>query len=360
MMEKPIFDFTLLNPANNSPGSFVYHLEELQEELSKPELSKPRLMLKLKKSNDLLRQALERGVPSQLFSEFWLEGELCILFADTNLGKSILAVELADSLSAGVPIPGFNLEGAPRTVLYLDFELSDIQFAARYSENYTNPYHFSDRFFRAELDEDFTLEEGETFEQQLFVFLESVLDSTKASVLIVDNITYLRSETEKASHALPLMKELKALKRKYNLSILALAHTPKRDLSKPVTQNDLQGSKMLINFCDSAFAIGQSYQEKSLRYLKQIKARSTEMIYDEKHVCICQIVKHVNKLMMEKIDYGKEQVHLRRPSEQAQAEEPTVRQIKKLKEAGRSNREIARALGISEGGVRYWLKKEEE
>jgi hypothetical protein len=177
-------------------------------------------------------------------------------------------------------------------------------------------------------------------------------------VLIVDNITYLRSETERASHALPLMKALKALKSKYNLSLLALAHTPKRDLSKPITRNDLQGSKMLINFCDSAFAIGESYQDKRLRYLKQIKARNTEVVYDGENVCICQVVKRVNQLLMEKIGYASEKVHLRIPSQQE--EDHTVRQVKKLKAAGRSNREIARVLGVSEGSIRHWLKKEEE
>jgi hypothetical protein len=87
------------------------------------------------------------------------------------------------------------------------------------------------------------------------------------------------------------MKHLKALKNKYGLSILALAHTPKRDLSKPITRNDLQGSKMLINFCDSSFSIGESSSDKNIRYLKQIKARNTEIIYDTENVCVCQIDK---------------------------------------------------------------------
>jgi len=39
----------------------------------------------------------------------------------------------------------------------------------------------------------------------------------------------------------------KALKTN-TLSILALAHTPKRDQHNPITKNDLQGSKMLITF----------------------------------------------------------------------------------------------------------------
>jgi RecA-family ATPase len=355
-MEKPSFDFTLLSSDHSSPGSLAYHMEELKQEVrSSPKLL-PELLV-VKSANDWLKQAKERPIPAQLFSEFWFEGELCILFSDTNLGKSILAVGLAASLSEGQPIPGFNLEGGPRTVLYLDFELSDKQFEARYSENYANHYHFSDLFYRAELEGEGPVEAGITLEQQLFASLERALVKTKASVLIVDNITYLRSETERASHALPLMKQLKALKRKYNLSILSLAHTPKRDMSKPLTRNDLQGSKMLINFCDSAFALGESCQEKSLRYLKQIKARNTEVVYDGENVCICQVVKRVNKLMMEKIGYGSEQMHLRKLSEQE--EDHTVRQIKKLKAQGRSNVEIAKALGVSEGSIRHWLRKEE-
>ena len=350
-MKKPYFDFVLLNQGNNSQDSLVYHLEDLKQELSRPEL------MVVKKANDWLKQAQERPIPAQLFGEFWFEGELCILFSDTNLGKSILAVELAASLSEGVSIPGFYLQGEPRTVLYLDFELSDKQFEARYSENYTNHYHFSEHFFRAELEGDSTLEEGNNIEEQLFASLERALEFTKASVLIVDNITYLRTETERACHALPLMKELKALKRKYNLSILSLAHTPKRDLGKPLTRNDLQGSKMLINFCDSAFALGESQQGVSLRYLKQIKARNTEVIYDGDNVCICQIVKHGNKLRMEKLGYGPEEAHLRRFSEEEQLSK--VKQVKQMKQEGQSNVEIARRLGVSEGSIRNWLKREE-
>ena len=96
-----------------------------------------------------------------------------------------------------------------------------------------------------------------------------------AKILIIDNLTYLKTQaTETAKEALPLMKLLKELKGKYDLSILALAHTPKRNLSNPISKNDLAGSKHLANFTDSIFAIGESSKDKSLRYLKQIKARA--------------------------------------------------------------------------------------
>jgi hypothetical protein len=48
---------------------------------------------------------------------------------------------------------------------------------------------------------------------------------------------------------------------------------------------------MLINFCDSCFAIGESFTDKSIRYLKMIKARNTEHIYDADNIIECQIYK---------------------------------------------------------------------
>ena len=156
--------------------------------------------------------------------------------------------------------------------------------------------------------------------------------------------------------SLPLMKNLKALKTKHGLSILALAHTPKRDLSKPITRNDLQGSKMLINFCDSSFSIGESNTDKSLRYLKQIKQRNTEQIYDTDNVCICQIDKPFNFLQFEFIGYGTEREHLRQPSDKDK--ENLNEKVLELKKQGRSFREIGSKLNVSHmTAKRIWEKQ---
>jgi hypothetical protein len=255
-----------------------------------------------------------------LFGEFWFEGELCILFADTNLGKSILAVQIGNSISKGELIKGFKLETSKQPILYFDFELSDKQFENRYSIKFEQHYNFDDNFIRVEINPDATIPETQTFEDYLNHSLEQSITETGAKVLIIDNLTYLKNETEKAKDALPLMKHLKALKNKYGLSILALAHTPKRDLSKPITRNDLQGSKMLINFCDSAFSIGESNTDKSLRYIKQIKQRNTEQIYDAENVCICKIDKPFNFLLFEFVDFGTEREHLKQISENEKTE----------------------------------------
>jgi len=274
----------------------------------------------VKTASRWIEQAKNRPIPKMLFGEFWFEGELCILFADTNLGKSILAVQIGNSISKGEQIKGFKMETQKQPILYFDFELCDKQFENRYSIRFEQHFNFDNNFIRVEINPDATIPETKTFEDYLNHSLERSIIETGARVLIIDNITYLKNETEKAKDALPLMKHLKALKSKYGLSILALAHTPKRDLSKPITRNDLQGSKMLINFCDSSFSIGESCHDKNIRYLKQIKARNTEIIYDTENVCVCQIDKPYNFLQIEFLNFGTEREHLKQISESEKSE----------------------------------------
>ncbi|MEO8852589.1 MAG: AAA family ATPase [Ginsengibacter sp.] len=301
-----------------------------------------------------IEQAKKRPVPKMLFSEFWHEGEICILFADTNLGKSILSVQNGNSISKGEQIPGFKNESEKQIILYCDFELSDKQFENRYSIKFENHYSFDENFIRIEINPDANTPDGSSFEDFLNNSLDRSIREIGAKILIIDNLTYLKNETEKAKDALPLMKYLKALKSKYGLSILALAHTPKRDLSKPITRNDLQGSKMLINFCDSSFAIGESSTDKNLRYLKQIKARNTEIIYDAENVCVCQISKPENFLQFEFINFGCEREHLKQFSEKDR--ESLIEKSKELSQKGFSQRQISSELNISLGAVNKYLK----
>ena len=309
----------------------------------------------VKTASRWIEQAKTRPIPQMLFGEFWFEGELCILFADTNLGKSILAVQIGNSISKGEQIRGFKLETPKQPILYFDFELSDKQFENRYSIKFEQHYNFDNNFIRVEINPDATIPEAQTFEDYLNHSLERSITETGAKVLIIDNLTYLKNETEKAKDALPLMKHLKALKNKYGLSILALAHTPKRDLSKPITRNDLQGSKMLINFCDSSFSIGESHSDKNLRYLKQIKQRNTEQIYDAENVCVCQIDKPHNFLLFEFVNFGKEWEHLKQHTEKDK--ENLNEKVSELKQQGRSLREIGAELGISHMKVKRILNE---
>lgn len=319
-------------------------------------------LFKIQSANKWIEDAKTRPAPKMLCGEFWYQDELCIVFSDTNVGKSILAVQAAEYIARGASEGLFCCEAQPQKVIYLDFELSDKQFEGRYAEKredyYTNHYQFSENLLRAEINpENDVPDRFETFEDYLNFSIQHLVAETGAKVLVVDNITYLRNETEKAKDALPLMKHLKALKSKLGLSILAIAHTPKRDATKPLSKNDLQGSKMLINFCDSSFAIGESYEDKGLRYLKQIKVRHSEFKYDADNVATCEIIKPTdNFLQFVFKDYGREKDHLKSFTEEERSN--LIAQVKDLSKI-MSQREIARDLKISLTTVNRYLNKQD-
>jgi len=305
-------------------------------------------------ANVWMEKAKLRKAPKMLFDELWHEFEVCCLFASSNVGKSILAMVIANMITTGTSIKGFKYTAIAQMAVYLDFELSAKQFEGRYSQDYQNHYRFSDLLYRVELVID-QMPDGKSFEEALVESIEALLVSTGCKVLIIDNLTYLRNETEKSKEAATLMKFLIALKRKYSLSILVLAHTPKRDFSRPLTLNDLSGSSMLGNFFDSAFTIGASHRDKSLRYIKQIKCRETEKRYDSENVLVCQIVKYTNFVEFEFLEYGYEQEHLKELTEKDR--DSKVADVKELHSKGLSQREISKQLGIAVGTVNKYIKK---
>jgi RecA-family ATPase len=356
----PIFDD--LENSLKQPEFWNNHFDKLNQKGKEAEQNKG--LFKVKTANEWLELAKTTPIPEMLFGEFWHEGEISILFSDSNLGKSILSVQIAESISKGKQINGFKLEANKQSVLYFDFELSAKQFEVRYSVKneiekvYENHYSFDDNFKRIEMDSDAEIPTQIPIEIYFNQSLEQSITETEAKILIIDNITYLKNETERSKDALPLMKYLKALKSKYGLSILALAHTPKRDLSRPITQNDLGGSKMLYNFIDSCFAIGQSNINKNLRYIKQIKARNTAMIYDTENVMVCQIEKQYNFLAFEFLEFGAEREHLKQLTQKDH--DSKISEALQLKKQGLSNVQIAKQFGVSEGAVRKWIKKDTE
>ena len=306
-----------------------------------------------KPTNNWIKEASLKPIPKMLFSELFFEGEICVLYSDTNTGKSILAVQIGDSISKGIPILGFKLEAEKQKVLLFCFEMSDKQLENRYSNDYKNHYQFDDNFIRSQIDFD---SDVNIDEEALKVALEAEILKQDAKVIIIDNLTYLSQDNEKAKLALELMKHLKSLKNKYNLSILILAHTPKREHNKPISNNDLQGSKMLINFCDSAFAIGLSYSNHSLRYIKQIKQRNCEQIYHQDNICVCTLNKGLegNFLQFEFIEFDSEYNHLN-INKDLDFEAKKI-EAAQLKAQGWTNQKIGDKFNVTETAVRKWLK----
>jgi hypothetical protein len=314
-------------------------------------------VLKVQSANDSINEAKLQANPKMIFSEFWHEGEFAILFADTNVGKSILSVQIADSISTGKPIEGFKLELKAQNVCLFDFEMSNKQFEKRYSFDYQEHYTWDPKFQRSYVNPknvDF-----DRFEERIIEEMEMVILKVKCKILIVDNITYLNSgSNEKGQEAQTLMKKLKQLKEKHNLSILALAHTPKRDRSKALSINDLAGSRQIANFADSIFALGVSQKGSSIRYVIQLKERATAKLYGPDNVVSCEVKKEHNFLKLVFDDYGEEKDHLPQMQHFERDKKNDLINAEKRQNPNATTRDIAEQYGVSHATVANIWKKE--
>lgn len=252
----------------------------------------------IKSFNQVMRDARNIPDPKPLWLTIWNEGEICCLFAESGVGKSIYAVQIAAAIAY------------KQNVLYLDFELTEKQLEVRYSNEQKETYKWPEKLFRVDINPECL--DNENYEDSVIKGIEQAAISYECKIIVIDNVTWLCNESEDGELAGKLMKRLMNFKRKYGWSILVLAHTPKRDISKPATQNDLAGSKRYINFFDSAFFIGFSTMGDNYRYIKEIKpSRMGKLTYGANNVITAVIEKsddgftHFNA-----IGYATENEHL--------------------------------------------------
>ena len=298
-------------------------------------------MLSIKSANRTLTEASMTANPKQLYGEFWFEHEIGCLFADSNVGKSILAIQIAEDIAKTGEI-----------VLYFDFELSEKQFQLRFTDEQGNLHHFPSTLYRVQPDMNLIASIDEPFEDALMRNIENVAVETKARILIIDNISILCMQMEKGEDSAALVQRLRTLKNKYGFSILIIAHTPKRNMSMPITQNDLAGSKKLFNFIDSCFAIGLSAQGGNMRYVKQVKVRNCEMRYGGDNVMVCHIEKVGTMVQFINMGTAPEHDHLRIVNREEQVQEARL-----LSASGLSLRDIASRMGVSKSTVDRMLRE---
>jgi DNA replication protein DnaC len=287
------------------------------------------------------------------------KNELTILFGDTGKGKSIAAVAIADAISKGESFLGLDNNVGPQRVLYYDFELSDKQFEKRYSNEIGECYPFNDNFYIDNIDLSKLIEPNvkAKFEEILINKFKSDILEIQAEVVVIDNITYLSTQTPEDSQvALTMMKLLKELKSSMNISILVLAHTPKKIGAAGITIQDLAGSKHLSNFADGVIALGDVKTERNIRYLMQVKpSRSGEPKYDKNNVIVCELEKQDCSLAFRYVRECPE-YELLGPTKDENEKEHLLVQMQELKRQGKTIREIADVLKMGKSTVDRWLK----
>ena len=294
--------------------------------------------------NAWIEESMKEPDPETYYHGLFVEGETTVVFATSNVGKTVFVMQAASEIAQ------------IHKLGYLDFELSKKQNEMRYVDRETGVIHeFPDNFYRMELaPEDIEDDDLET----------AILNSIEVMAvqgfrhIVVDNLSFVCSDGEKAATASTFMRKLIRLKRTYGLTTIVVAHTPKRRNQEPITQNDLAGSAKLMALFDAGIAIARSAQDNEIRYVKQVKVRTGELIYGQDNVILYDVVKVDGFLKFEFRGYGKEDDHLK--GREGSDDTEDILSILRLQKDGKSLRDIAKALDLSLGKVQRLLKKAKE
>ena len=304
-------------------------------------------------ANDVLAETINETIPAMLFDKLWYEGEFCILYAYTNVGKSILAVQIAESIASGNPIANFELEATAQKVLYFDFELSKRQFTGRYAEkverHYQNPYQFSNNLYWIKAAKWFDLPEGMNKKEFILHSIELAIKESEARVVVIDNMTALANNLSDKPIAQEFLDHIGTLQTRYELSVLILGHTNKGGKGKEIELDHLSGAMDIGNLIDSAFSIGYSNISSDHRYIKQMKIREDAAAFGANNVISCQIVKESNFLGFKYCGLDTESNLLLKPG--AGAFDDLRIKARMMKEEGATIDEIMTATGLSKGAV---------
>lgn len=235
----------------------------------------------------------------EVFGHFLYQGEMGFLVGRNNETLSILAYDIAFFVGGGGH-KWSDYESPHLPTLYIDMETTTKQFAQRYRSaiNYV-----PETFTRAEVDVLSAGSEKVVMSMVKTQIIKSQNTTNSPKFVIIDHIspTLFKNAQLKA-----FVGELKKVKEQFGLTVLLVSNCLKNNEKKPIVEDSLGTSKVLLNFVDSAFAVGNSFQDEDIRYIKQIKTSNSDK---EKQVMTTQI-KNEPYLSMNYLDTTSEETHI--------------------------------------------------
>ena len=233
-----------------------------------------------------------------LYSDIVLEGDLCIIFGQSGIGKTIFAMQIARSIA-----------------------------------------------------------EQEHPAEDVLKGIEEVAAANHVDVVFIDNITALGQSLDRSADAGTLMASLNTLKKKYNWTLVVLNHVPKMFSGNvPLSLSAMQGSAKINQLIDDAIGIAQSSIDPNLVYVKQCKWRNGELTMGADHVAIYERRKdEYGNLGFTERGFSTEREHL--SIESGNDREELKARVRELSGKGITQMAIAEQLGISQSKVSRLLKE---
>lgn len=299
---------------------------------------------------EIISNPKNREKSVQVFGEYIHKNELAVIFGDTNSCKSLLSGDISLSVACNHESWGGKIMselpfGTP--VFYYDLEMSDKQVAGRYLnmnlpvESFIRICFTPSTYGRAGLND-------------LYEDIINRTDGIEDAILVViDNMQCFVNNVQNATAAGGFMDALNnLLSVRNNLTIIVVGHCIKRNMSKPLTQNDLAGSKLIANKADVIIGISESARNPETRYVKVLKNRARK-----KPVEVAELeVSEDPYLHLVYTGLGYEDDHLRKSRNGRPGISDEKRaQIIELSQQGVTIRAIAEEVSLSKSSVQRVL-----
>ena len=308
-----------------------------------PEILCRESMFETRGANECVKAGGANKRQTNLFGNMWRTGEVALLFGETGVGKSILAMQIAESIARGRLVfrdaetwrhrdaeTGFpasqrlRVPASPQPVLYLDFEHSDAQFNERYSCPSPIPgklpvkYRFSPRLRRTQYGD---LEIPEAFGRDLARYFEHSLNlelqKEPAKVIVIDNLSWLDPRATGTAAAVRRMRSLKLYATATGASILVITHAKTKSspparggvaasrgrgggsrlsspVSRPLSLQDIALGPEIAQIADSVLALQRTTFAPDIRYIKHLKSNSAEITHGASNVLVYQLQRMEN------------------------------------------------------------------
>jgi KaiC/GvpD/RAD55 family RecA-like ATPase len=326
-VDRQIIDLCMstVQKVHTQSGDTLKRLGELSENAAKLHintLAKDRITRR-QSGAEILQMCMDAQDSRRLVGDLLSEGGITLLFAPAKVGKTVASIMFGVNLAQGVAAMNVLAnEVGPRKVLYFDFELTERDWKKRYSDDDGNFFNFkaiNDNFIRISEAVDFT--DYAVFSSKILPEIKMWVESEKPDIIIVDNLTFITDGSLDPKIATLLMKELKGINKKYNTSIMVLAHVPKQNGKFPITENTMAGSAQLKNFATDVVGIARSGFGKGHIYIKHLISRSREVELDETKTIHAQIEKKGAFLGLTFLGFREESEHLLSIDEKEEMEE---------------------------------------
>lgn len=206
----------------------------------------------------------------KVFGDFIYEGEIAILFSGAGIGKSQLAMDIAQAVAEDNPIHALSDKAhIQMPVLYMSSEDMRTAFNTRYNMHWPKNLEFLN--FR----------HYETVEECLDEISEKIESINSSCLIIIDSITSIFDNRISPNKVLFFMNILKVMQQEFaknnkHLTFLITSHTASEsENKKKVDCSEMSGGINWHRLADSNMALTKN-PENGYRYLESKKRRNRE------------------------------------------------------------------------------------